>query len=58
MDDMFCLLALISAKNGDIETAMRYVNELPSVYCGREVMAEQILYGVTFKNAVKRVLGI
>ena len=60
--DMQCgakrLLALISAKNGDIETAMRYVNELPSVYCGREVMAEQILYGVTFKNAVKRVLGI
>lgn len=54
--DMQCgakrLLALLSAKHGDIESAMKYVNELPSVYCGREVMAEQILRGVSFQEAL------
>ena len=54
--DMQCgakrLLALLSAKYGDIEEAMKYVNELPSVYCGREAMAEQILHGVSFQEAL------
>lgn len=50
------LLALLSAKHGDIETAMKYVNELPSVYCGREIMAEQILYGLTFREAINKWL--
>ena len=54
--DMQCgarrLLALLSAKHGDIEGAMKYVNELPSVYCGREAMAEQILQGISFHEAL------
>ena len=45
-------LALISAKNGDMEAAMKYVNELPSVYCGREIMAEQVLHGLSFREAM------
>lgn len=50
------LLALLSAKHGDIETAMKYVNELPSIYCGREIMAEQILCGLTFREAINKWL--
>lgn len=56
LPDMQCgakrLLALLSAKNGDLEDAMNYVNELPSVYCGREIMAIQILQGVSFRKAL------
>lgn len=58
--DMQCgakrLLALISAKNGELEDALKYVNELPSVYCGREVMAEQILHGISFQEAMRKWL--
>lgn len=60
LPDMQCgakrLLALLSAKNGDVDGAMKYVNELPSVYCGREVMAEQILHGGSFREAVSKWL--
>ncbi len=60
LPDMQCgakrLLALISAKNGEVEEAMKYVNELPSVYCGREIMAEQILYGISFQEAMHKWL--
>lgn len=56
LPDMQCgakrLLALLSAKNGDLEDAMKYVNELPSVYCGREIMAIQVLQGVSFRKAL------
>ncbi len=56
LPDMQCgakrLFALISAKNGDVKEAMKYVNELPSVYCGREIMAEQILHGISFREAM------
>ncbi len=59
LPDMQCgakrLLALISAKNGDVEEAMKYVNELPSVYCGREIMAEQILHGISFQEAMRKL---
>lgn len=56
--DMLCgakrLLAFLSAKAGNTEEAMRYVNELPSVYCGREIVAEQILHGLSFKDALNK----
>lgn len=59
LPDMQCgakrLLALISAKNGDVKEAMKYVNELPSVYCGREIMAEQILHGISFREAMRKL---
>ena len=62
LPDMQCgakrLLALISAKNGEVEEAMKYVNELPSVYCGREIMAEQILHGTSFQEAMRKWLLI
>ena len=51
-------LALLSAENGDIEQAMKYVNELPSVYCGREILAEQILHKISFKKAIKKYLEL
>lgn len=60
LPDMQCgakrLLALLSAKNGELEDAMAYVNELPSIYCGREIMAEQILHGVSFREALREWL--
>lgn len=60
LPDMQCgakrLLALLSAKNGDMEAAMNYVNELPSIYCGREVIAEQILHGISFQEAINKWL--
>lgn len=59
LPDMQCgakrLLALLSAKHGDIDAAMKYVNELPSVYCGREIMAERILHGTSFHEAIKNL---
>lgn len=62
LPDMQCgakrLLALISAKSGDVEEAMKYVSELPSVYCGREIMAEQILHGLSFHEAMRKWLLI
>ena len=58
LPDMQCgakrLLAFLSAKNGNVEEAMKYVNELPSVYCGREIVAEQILHGMSFKAALNK----
>ena len=60
LPDMQCgakrFLALLAAKNGDIKGAMKYVNELPSIYCGREAVAEQILHGVSFREAVRNWL--
>ena len=58
LPDMQCgakrLLAFLSAKAGNTEDAMKYVNELPSVYCGREIVAEQILHGLSFKEALNK----
>lgn len=47
-------LALMSKKNGDIETAMAYINELPSVLCGRELMALQVLHEMSFRDALRK----
>lgn len=49
------LLAILAANRGDTESAMKYVNELPSVYCGREVMAERVLHGLKFKQAIRKI---
>lgn len=58
LPDMQCgakrLLALLAAKNGELDDAMKYVNELPSVCCAREIMAEQILHGISFQNALQK----
>ena len=58
LPDMQCgakrLLAFLSAKSGNMDEAMKYVNELPSIYCGREIMAEQILHGLSFKEALNK----
>ncbi len=58
LPDMQCgakrLLAFLSAKSGNVEEAMKYVNELPSIYCGREIVAEQILHGLSFKDALNK----
>lgn len=47
------LLALLCAGKGQMEEAMQYVNELPSVYCGREIVAKQILQGLSFQKALQ-----
>lgn len=52
------LLAILAANRGDTDSAMRYVNELPSVYCGREVMAERVLHGLSFKQAIQKIYEI
>lgn len=52
------LLAMLAANHGDLDSAMKYVNELPSVYCGREVMAERVLYGLNFKQAIRKIYEI
>ena len=56
LSDMQCgakrILALLSKKNGKLEDAMKYVNELPSVYCAREIMEIQIIQGVSFQKAL------
>lgn len=49
------LLAILAAKHGDTNAAMKYVNELPSVYCGREVMAERVLHGLSLKQAIQKM---
>lgn len=51
------LLAILAAKRGDTKSAMNYVNELPSVYCGREVMAERVLHGLKFKQAIRKIFA-
>lgn len=48
------ILAFLFAQNGNMEEAIKYVNELPSLYCGREVVAEQILNGISFREALKK----
>lgn len=47
-------LALIAKENGDMEQAMKYVNALPSVVCGRELMAMQIKSDMSFKDALRK----
>ena len=47
-------LAFIAKTNGDTEQAMKYVNALPSVLCGRELMAMQIQYDMSFKKALQK----
>ncbi len=49
------LLAMLAANRSDLDSAMKYVNELPSVYCGREVMAERVLHGLNFKQAIRKI---
>lgn len=52
------LLALLAANRDDTASAMKYVNELPSVYCGREVMAERVLHGLNFKQAIQKIYEV
>ena len=52
------LLALMADRHGDKEAAMKYVSELPSMYVGREIMAERILNGLSSRQAIKKLLGI
>lgn len=47
-------LALIAKEHGDTELAMKYVNALPSVLCGRELMAMQIKLDMSFNDAVRK----
>jgi len=47
------LLALLAAEHGDEALAMKYVNELPSVCCGREIMEKQILEKMSFQEALR-----
>ena len=47
-------LALIAKEHGDTELAMKYVNALPSVLCGRELMAMQIKHDMSFKDALRK----
>ncbi len=37
---------------------MKYVNELPSLYCGREIMVEKILNKVNAKDVIKKMMQI
>lgn len=46
------VLALLAAGQGDTEKAMAYVNELPSLLGGREIVAEMVLHGTSFKSAL------
>lgn len=52
------LLALLSAGHGDVDSAMKYVNKLPSVYCGREILAEKVLHGLNFRQAVRKLYDL
>lgn len=47
-------LALIAKEHGDTELATKYVNALPSVLCGRELMAMQIKSDMSFKDALRK----
>lgn len=46
------LLALLSAKNGDKNAALKYVNALPSIHCSREILALQIQHDIPFRKAL------
>ncbi len=52
------LLALKADRHGDKAAAMKYVNDLPSMYVGREIMAERILNGLSFRQAVKKMIKL
>lgn len=52
------LLALMADRHGDKDTAMKYVNDLPSMYVGREIMAERILNGLNSRQAIEKLLNI
>lgn len=52
------LLALMADRRGDKDTAMKYVNDLPSMYVGREIMSERILNGLNSRQAIKKLLNI
>lgn len=49
-------LAFIAAADGEKKLAMKYAAELPSVMCGREIVAERILYNCSFKEAVSNLI--
>lgn len=49
-------LAFMAKENGDIEQAMKYVNNLPSILCGREIVAKQILLDMSFQDAARSCL--
>jgi hypothetical protein len=44
--------------HGDKDAAMKYVNDLPSMYVGREIMAEKILNGLNSRQAIGKLLNI
>ena len=50
------ILTMVAARHGDTDFAMKYVNELPSIYCGREIVAEQVLNGLNFEQAIDKYL--
>ena len=52
------LLALMADRRGDKDTAMKYVNDLPSMFVGREIMSERILNGLNSRQAIKKLLNI
>ena len=52
------LLALMADRRGDKDTAMKYVNDLPSMCVGREIMAERILNGLNSRQAIRKLLNI
>jgi len=52
------LLALMANRHGDKDAAMKYVNDLPSMYVGREIMAEKILNGLNSRQAIGKLLNI
>ena len=52
------LLALMADRHGDKDTAMKYVNDLPSMYVGRKIMAEKILNGLNSRQAIGKLLNI
>ena len=52
------LLALMADRHGDKDTAMKYVNDLPSMYVGREIMAERILNGLNSRQAIEKLLNL
>ena len=49
-------LAFLAKENGNLEQAMKYVNALPSILCGREIVAKQILHNLSFQDAARTCL--
>lgn len=44
-------------RHGDKAAAMKYMNDLPSMYMGREIMAERIMNGLNFRQAIEKLIN-